>query len=139
MNYKESFYGFIKTTAITTLIVIVVSIIVFASISPWYYPPVYPFLLAFFVIATIVVYHFMLKSLENRPARFVNVYLLTTMIKLFVYMIFMVIYGFLNREYARPFIVSFFMLYVIYTIIEVVSILRVNKFTGNRRERAGKA
>ncbi len=138
MNYKESFYGFIKTTTITTIIMVVVSIIVFTNISPWYYPPVFPYLLAFFVIATLLVYHFMLKSLENRPARFVNVFLLTTMLKLLVYMIFMVIYALLNREFARPFIVSFFILYIVYTILEVVSILKVNKLAGNGRGGAGR-
>jgi hypothetical protein len=138
MNYKEAFYGFIKITVVTTLIVVVTSVIIFTNISPWLYPPVFPFLLAFFVAATLLVYHFMLKSLEKRPARFVNVFLLTTMLKLLVYMIFMVIYALLNREYARPFIVSFFLLYIIYTVIEVVSILKVNKLVGNYNARAGR-
>jgi len=138
MNYKDAFYGFIKTTVVTTIIVVIISIIIFTNISPWLYPPVFPFLLAFFVGATLLVYHFMLKSLENRPARFVNIFLLTTMLKLLVYMIFMVIYALLNREYARPFIVSFFLLYIIYTIIEVVSILKANKLVGNDNARAGK-
>ncbi len=48
MNYKEAFYGFIKTTVVTTLIVVVTSVIIFINISPWLYPPVFPFLLAFF-------------------------------------------------------------------------------------------
>ena len=138
MNYKETFYGFIKTTIVTTIIVMVISFIIFANISPWHYPPVFPYLLAFFVAATLLVYHFMLKALEKRPARFVNVFLLTTMLKLLVYMIFMVIYALLNREYARPFVVSFFLLYIIYTIIEVVSILKVNKNVGNDNARAGR-
>jgi hypothetical protein len=131
MNYKEAFYGFIKTMVVATIIVIIISVIVFTNIPSWLYPPVFPYLLAFFVTANLVVYHFLLKSLENRPARFVNIFLLTTMLKLLVYMIFMVIYALLNREFARPFIVSFFILYIIYTVLEVVSILKVNKLFGN--------
>ena len=131
MIYKTELKDFLRTLIITTLIVAVISLIVFSVIPSWHYPPVYPFLLAFFFFATLTVYHFMLKALEKRPARFVNIFLLTTMLKLFAYMIFMVVYALLNREFARPFIVSFFILYIIFTVVEVVSILKVNKHVGH--------
>jgi len=131
MSYKEAFRNFLRTLIIATLIVVVASLILFASLPAWHYPPVYPFLVAFFFITTLVVYHFMLKSLESRPARFINVFLLTTMLKLIAFMTFMVVYALLNREVARPFIIAFFVLYIIYTSIEVVSLLKVNKLYGN--------
>jgi len=131
MNYKEAIRSFLRTLIIATLIVVVVSLIFFASMPAWYYPPVFPYLVAFFFVTTLVVYHFMLKSLEKRPARFINIFLLTTMLKLFAFMTFMVVYALLNREMARPFIIAFFILYIIYTIIEVVSLLKVNRLYGN--------
>ena len=131
MNYKKHFYDFLRTLVVVTLIVIALSFVLFSIIPAWYYPPVYPFLLAFFFLATLIVYHYMLKSLEKRPASFVNVFLLTTMLKLLLYMVFMVVYSLFNREVARPFIVAFFILYVIYTVLEVISILKVNKYVGN--------
>lgn len=133
MNYREAFRSFLRTLIITTLIVVVVSLILFYSLPAWYYPSVYPFLVAFFFITTLVVYHFMLKSLEARPARFINIFLLTTMLKLFAFMTFMVVYALLNREVARPFIISFFVLYIIYTSVEVASLLKINKLYGTPR------
>ncbi len=38
----------------------------------------------------------------------------------------MITYALLNREDARPFIISFFVLYIVYTVIEVVALLKVN-------------
>jgi len=127
MNYKKHFYDFLRTLVVVTLIVIALSFVIFSIIPAQHYPSVYPFLLAFFFIATLVVYHFMLRALEKRPARFVNIFLLTTMLKLLLFMVVMVVYALLNREVARPFVVSFFLLYIIYTVMEVISILKVNK------------
>lgn len=131
MNYREAFRSFLRTLIITTLVVVVASFILFYSLPAWYYPSVYPFLVGFFFITTLVVYHFMLKSLEARPARFINIFLLTTMLKLFAFMTVMVVYALLNREVARPFVISFFVLYIIYTSVEVVSLLKANKLNGN--------
>ena len=49
------------------------------------------------------------------------------MIKLFVYMALMITYALLNREEAMSFIVAFFILYMIYTIVEVSSLLKLNR------------
>ncbi|MEN8224075.1 MAG: hypothetical protein ABFS05_01845 [Bacteroidota bacterium] len=139
MNYRKAFYDFVRTIVITTLIVVVVSLIIFSIMPAWHYPPVYPFVVGLFFLITLVVYHFMIKALETRPARFVNIFLLTTMLKLLLYMVIMVIYALLNREVARPFIISFFILYIIYTIIEVVSLLKVNRQLGSKGTTGGKA
>ncbi len=118
---------FIKALIVTTVLIVIAGVIFFASTPGYYYTPAFPYLIVFFFMASMLVYHFILKSVEKRPAKFVNVFMLTTMIKLFAYMTFMITYALLNREDARAFIITFFVLYVIYTIVEVISLLRVNK------------
>ncbi|HSG68211.1 MAG TPA: hypothetical protein VK994_05845, partial [Bacteroidales bacterium] len=113
------------------ILVVLASILVFANIPNWHYPPVYPYMLGFFVLTTLLVYYFMLGALHKRPARFVSLFMLTTMLKLFAYLIFMVVYALLHREVAMPFIISFFLLYIIYTVVEVVCLLRVNRILGH--------
>jgi hypothetical protein len=127
MNYKELMRRFIKALIVTTVLVVIVGVIFFANVPGSYYTLAFPYLLVFFFVASMLVYHFILKSVEKRPAKFVNVFMLTTMLKLFAYMGFMITYALLNREDARAFIVTFFVLYVIYTIVEVISLLRVNR------------
>lgn len=117
---------FVMTLIFTTIVVVLAALLIYAILPNSYYTPVFPFMVAFFFLATVLVFHFMIKALERRPAKFVNIFLMTTMIKLFAYMAVMVTYALLNREGARPFIVAFFVLYIIYTIIEVASLLSEN-------------
>lgn len=124
---------FIRTLVIATLVVIIVSAIVYAALPAGYYTLSFPYLIVFFFVATLLVYYFMLKSLEKRPAKFVNIFLLTTMAKLFVYMAVMVSYALINREEARQFIIAFFILYIIYTIIEVLALLGENSKMGRKK------
>jgi hypothetical protein len=49
-----------------------------------------------------------------------NVYLLTTVIRLFLYVAVMVTYILLNKPDIFPFSITFFILYLCYTIFEVV-------------------
>jgi len=127
MNYKDLILRFIKSLVVTTVIIVIVALIFYYFAPSDYYTVSFPYLLAFFMIAAVVVYHFMLKAIEKRPARFVGIFMLTTMVKLFAYMSVMITYALLNREEAMAFIVAFFVLYVVYTIVEVSSLLKVNR------------
>ncbi len=127
MNHKDTLLRFIRSLVITTVIIVIIGVIFYSVTPNEYYTVTFPYLLAFFVLASVLVYSFMLKAMEKRPARFINIFMLTTMIKLFIYMAVMITYALLNREEARSFIVTFFILYMIYTIVEVSSLLKVNK------------
>ncbi|NQT78030.1 MAG: hypothetical protein HQ565_09970 [Bacteroidetes bacterium] len=127
MNNKRIFQGFIRKTAISTIVVIAAGMLLFTNLPVEYYSPAFPFIVGFFFFATIIVFYYMLKAVEKRPARFVNVFMLTTMLKLMLFLAVMVVYVLLNPEDAKPFILTYFVLYVIYTVLEVVSILKVNK------------
>jgi hypothetical protein len=118
---------FIKSLIVTTAIIVIIALIFYSLAPSDFYTAIFPYLLAFFIVVSIVVYHFMLKAIEKRPARFVNSFMLATMLKLFAYMTLMITYALINREEAMAFIVTFFILYVIYTIIEVASLLKVNR------------
>lgn len=117
---------FTRTLIFTTIIVILAGLLIYAMLPSSYYTPAFPYLVAFFFGATLVVFHFMIRALEKRPAKFVNIFLVTTMLKLLAYMTVMVTYALLNRAEARPFIVAFFVLYIIYTIVEVTTLLNEN-------------
>jgi len=127
MNYKDTLIRFIRSLVITTVIIVIIGVIFYSLAPETYYTIAFPYLLVFFMLASVLVFHFMMKSLAKRPARFINIFMLTTMIKLFVYMALMITYALMNREEAMPFIVTFFILYMIYTIVEVSSLLKLNR------------
>jgi len=89
-----------------------------------YFSPALPFLFPFFFSATLILFYFLLKSAEKKFASFVNRFMLATFLKLLVYITFLLVYVFTRKEDAIPFIFSFFILYVVYTVFEVIAILK---------------
>ena len=53
-----------------------------------------------------------------------NTYLLTIILKLFIYAGVMIAYVLINRSDAIPFMLGFFILYLFFTIFEAISIIR---------------
>jgi hypothetical protein len=87
--------------------------------------PTLPFLPVFFFAATILVHYILLRAVEKRFGKFMNVFLLSTFLKLVFYMMVLVIYSFTNRVDAVPFIISFFVCYLLYTFYEIFSLAAV--------------
>jgi len=54
-------------------------------------------------------------------------YLLITTLKLLLFIAILVIYILLNRKDAVPFGLSFFILYLVYTVFEVISLANYSK------------
>jgi hypothetical protein len=82
--------------------------------------PTLPFLFIFFIAVTLVSSYILIRSSQKKFIRYLNVYLLTTVIKLFLYIGVMITYIVLNKADILPFSISFFILYLCYTIFEVV-------------------
>lgn len=99
-------------------------------LSRAYITPTLPFLILFFLAASLLSFYFLLKSASQRFIRFVNAFLLTIIAKLFLYASVMIGYAFVYRVDAVPFLISFFLLYLAYTVFETVFIVRYNNQLG---------
>jgi len=95
-----------------------------------YFSPVIPFLFPFFISITVIIYNFLIKSSEKKFNNFVNRFMMTTFIKLFVYLIVLIAYVFTHKQDAVPFIFAFFILYLAYTVFDVIILL---KYTNNEK------
>ncbi|MFH1118773.1 MAG: hypothetical protein V1775_03050 [Bacteroidota bacterium] len=93
-------------------------------IPPDYVSPALPFLLVFFTAATILSFYFLQKKLDASPSRFVTAFMANAMIRLMLYLAIIVIYALTNRPDSINFIVSFFILYLIFSTFEVSFFLR---------------
>jgi len=89
--------------------------------------PAIPYLLILFYVATALVHYILLRITVLNPRKFVGYFMLATFIKLMSYMIVIVVYAFYVKEGILPFILSFFTLYIIYTVFEVAAILAQTK------------
>jgi hypothetical protein len=128
---KSEYIRFLKSILIYSLVLALAAIPAWLLLPPGYTTPALPFLFFFFIACSLVSYHYLLRSMTERLIRFVNTFLLLTVVKLFLYAGVMIAYVLLNKADAVPFMLSFFILYLAYTIFEVVKILAVS---GKKRE-----
>ena len=82
----------------------------------------------FLVFAITALVHISLvKVSENDPRRFTSKYLGSIGVKMVIYIVFIAIYLAVNTEKAVPFLVSFLVCYVAFTIVEVAAMLKHQK------------
>ena len=85
--------------------------------------PALPYLFVFFIAVTLTGYYIIIRSDRTKFIKFINSYLLVTVIKLFLFVGLIFIYLLHNRQDAAPFAFSFLVLYLCYTIFEVVNLI----------------
>jgi hypothetical protein len=79
---------------------------------------------AFFVISTAGIHYLLTSVSEKEPKRFVGYYMGITAMKLFGYLIIIVIYALLKKEAALGFTLWFLTLYLLYSGFEVVMLMK---------------
>jgi len=83
-----------------------------------------PLLLSF---TTIWLHGLLIKASEKTPMRFVNQFMMVTGIKLLLYLVFILVFILAWSPYAIPFLIIFFSLYIIFTVLEINELLKFLK------------
>ncbi len=125
MNPVVSSYA--KRLLIVTLSFGLLSLALYFILPKIWFSPSLPFLFIFYYACSLLSFILLSRSLEARSNRFISVFMLTTAIKLFLFITVMIIYSFLNRKDAVAFLLNFFILYLVYTVFEVVQIISLTK------------
>lgn len=126
------FNNFLKKILILTGITALVMVSAWFFI-PGYLSPALPFLMAFFLAGSIVSFKILYKK-ANEPQKFVTGFLAHSIIRLMLYLIVIVSYAILYREDAIKFIIGFFILYLIFTVFEVIQFIALTKNKSKSRE-----
>lgn len=114
---------FIINTLVFSIVIAIISAAIFYFVIPQFYLPLFPFLILFFVIVTIGVHIVLTKAGKKTIRQFSTFHMGSVTVKLFIYLIFLVAYALSNKEQAIPFIITFFILYVLFTFFETYSLL----------------
>ncbi len=123
----ESQRKFIITLLFIALIITILGYGLFLFLIPQYYFPHFPVIPAFLLLVTIMVHVYLIKSSESNPRKFTSKYLGAMGFKMFIYMIFLAGFLFIDTAHAVPFLVSFLVTYAAFTLYEVISILNYLK------------
>lgn len=80
----------------------------------------------FFFAVSAIVHRFLLKELDN-PKKFVMRFMMTTTMKLLLYLSVILTFVLLNKSQAVAFVIAFLLFYIIFTVFEVRAFVRLNK------------
>ena len=123
----ESQRKFIFTLLFIAIIITLLGYGIFLFLMPQHYFPYFPVIPAFLLVVTILVHAYLVKASENDPRKFTSKYLGAMGLKMFIYLVFLVLILFIDTAHAIPFLVSFLVTYAAFTIYEIISILNYLK------------
>ena len=112
---------------IFTILIGLIGAVLFLTFFKNYYLPVFPWLLIFFFLITFLAHIFLLIVTKRNISRFASMFMLFSMLKMLVYIIFIVIYLLINRDNTIPFLITFFSGYLLFSIFEVKSFISYQK------------
>jgi hypothetical protein len=118
---------FAKRSLIVTVAAGILAFLLFFILPHTWFSPALPFMFIFYFSCSMISYMILGKSLRSKFSRFVSVFMLVTAIKLLLYIAVMLLYVFINRKDAVPFLLNFFILYLVYTVFEVTQIVTLTK------------
>lgn len=81
---------------------------------------IYPVVVVIVFAVTLGVHLLLTQSLKGKPQEFVRLFMLTSMGKMLLYLAIMVAYALLNRAHAVPFILSFLVVYIVFTAFDSI-------------------
>ncbi|MBN1651922.1 MAG: hypothetical protein JW857_11375 [Bacteroidales bacterium] len=120
----KSFQNFSKKIIYVSLVAAVLTFGLTFVIPVVFISKSWPFILLFFLSISLIVHRFLLKKADGNHGKFINAFLLTTTVKLLLFLSVILIYVLLNRSDAIGFILTFFAYYLVFTVFEILSILK---------------
>lgn len=106
-----------------TLLLAVIGYFLFTVVFNPYYQVILPFVLLFIFLFTTVIHAMLLKTARKKPKKLVNRFLMLTGLKMMIYLLIMIIYLVISKQDSAPFLLTFLIVYLVFTIFEISSIL----------------
>jgi hypothetical protein len=123
----KSFNTFVKQITLLTALMLLLSILVYYFIPKIKISPAFYYILIFLFASNIGIFKLLSRSMESKLSSFANAYMIVNFGKLVFFSIIIVVYAVLNKEDAVSFMLTFFIYYFVFTIFEVISLLRIKK------------
>jgi hypothetical protein len=124
---KDIMRTFLRRILIYSAFLAFAAVVLSIILPAGYITPATPLLILFFLLMTWLIIWYLMKASDKSFIRFVNAFMITTGLKLLLLILIIIGYIFMNRSDAVPFIVVFFILYLLYTAFEVYTVLFLSK------------
>lgn len=124
---KNKYQYFFVRLLVFTVILVILSVILWNIVPQGTIPGTLPYLFILFFGVTALTHFILLRLTRLSPMKFVSYYMLSTFIRLLLYVVAVLIYVLVIKVNLLPFIISFFLLYIFYTVFEVVHFISQTK------------
>ena len=116
--------NFIRNLLIFSSVIGVVIFVLTKQIPVKFISPHLWYLFTFFVVSTVIIHFGLHQANKKSPQLFARFFIAITSLKMFIYLCFIVVYALFNRENAVSFILSFLVFYILFTVFEVIALLK---------------
>jgi len=130
---QSAYIKFLRNILVYSAVLGAIAIVLYFFLPKQVITPVLPYLFFFFTSLTLISYYVLLGSIKAKMSRFVNTFLISTIVKLIIYISVMIIYVLMNRPDAVPFMIAFFILYLFYTVFEVIHMIGLTRQQGEEK------
>lgn len=113
---------FLKKALIVSMIVTGIALLLFNSVLKAYYFKMFPYQVGLIALVTVISHLRLMSAIQMNIRRFNTTFLSIMSIKLFIYLIFILTCLLIDRKDAINFVLTFLILYVFFTIFEVIEI-----------------
>lgn len=120
-----AYFQFLKKLIILTLAVFLVFYAIAYFLPLELVTPAMPYLIFLSVSVTLIFHYVILKASEKKFSRFISYFMIATVLKLLLYILIIFLYVYLNRSDTLPFVVTFLLLYIIFSVFEIINLLQL--------------
>ncbi len=121
------FVKFLKKLAIYTLLVGLIAFIAAFNLPDKFVSPALLYIILFFFAISVITYYLAIKAFSHKTSRYANFFMITVFAKLILYVSIIIIYAFINAGDIVSFILTFFIVYFLFTIFETIEIFKAQK------------
>ncbi|MEL7587647.1 MAG: hypothetical protein AAGU19_13110 [Prolixibacteraceae bacterium] len=118
---------FLRNSIILAMVLLTGGYLLFTLVIPRLFTPVLVFLLFFIFVVTNIVYAWLFTTLKKNNRRFTTTFMALNVAKMFIYLVVVVGSAWLQREHAKEIMIGFLVMYIAFSVLEVVSTLRLVK------------
>ena len=121
------YFQFLKKLIILTVAVFLVFYAVAYFLPVELVTPAMPYLILLSASVTLLFHYVIIKASEKKFSRFISYFMIATALKLLLYIIIIFLYVYLNRSDTLPFVITFLLLYIIFSVFEIINLLKIQK------------
>lgn len=120
----DKFKKFARFLTIFSVTLLLVGLVIYFWVPKIPISPAFPYIVLFFYGFTLYIFRILNNAKENKLSRFANIFMIVNFSKLILFIIIILLYAYLNRGDAIPFIATFFINYIFYSAFEIISLLK---------------